>query len=287
MDNHQPELVDATLHQLHFIVPAILCGISVTAVVYLISYVVRVEYQQRPYTSQSLLMNALLVALLLCEAVHAFLIALSNYYYFIEPSTYQAIAYLLLGVGESVYAHFAYFRSRPIIRSRVTPQIALAIRVTVHATPIIVPIPGILYIIACFHPLPKSIIPYAMTATTAFIVGIDLAFIWVFASQIRAMQSDIAVNPPLVIIARYGLLANSSGVFGIVCFILSNIFSRAKPGGVGHIVCAFLTQILVWSMCMVCLVMKVKLVKLKDSEDVAYSGLADDTHFRNNQQNKQ
>ncbi|KAJ3227368.1 hypothetical protein HDU81_006750 [Chytriomyces hyalinus] len=91
-------------------------------------------------------------------------------------------------------------------------------------------------------------------------MGIDLVFIYVFAGQIRAMQSDIAVNPALVIIAR------------------------DTPGGVGHVVFAFLTQILVFLMCMACLVMKVKLVRLKDSDDVAYSGLQDEIRkvsFRN------
>ncbi|KAI8840738.1 hypothetical protein BJ741DRAFT_596276, partial [Chytriomyces cf. hyalinus JEL632] len=177
-------------------------------------------------------MNALLAAMFLGEFFHALLIALSIYYYFVQPSTYQALGYLAFGVGQSLYIHFAYFRSRTIIRSRVSPQTAKVIRVIVHACPIITPIPGVLSVIACFHRLQDSIIPYAMIATTFVTMGIDLVFICVFAGQIRAMQSDIAVNPALVIIARYGLLANTIGIFGIVCFILTNVFAAEGPGGV-------------------------------------------------------
>ncbi|KAI8826448.1 hypothetical protein BJ741DRAFT_631232 [Chytriomyces cf. hyalinus JEL632] len=83
-------------------------------------------------------------------------------------------------------------------------------------------------------------------------MGIDVVFICVFAGQIRVMQSDITVNHALVIIARYGLSANLIGIFGIACFILTNLFSSGTPGGVGHVVFALLTQILVWLMCMVC-----------------------------------
>ncbi|KAJ3245722.1 hypothetical protein HDU77_009273 [Chytriomyces hyalinus] len=281
MSDHPTAPVNETLHQVHFIVPAILSGISLVTAFFLLYFIVKVECQQKPPNTQSLLMNALLVFMLLCEFAHALLIALSNYYYFIQPSVYQAVAYLILGIGQSSYIHFAYFRSRPIIRNRVSPQIAQAIRVTVQATPAIVPIPGILFIVAFFHPLPKSIIPYIVLATTLFTMAIDLVFICVFAGQIRAMQSDIAVNPALVIIARYGLLANSIGISGFVSFILGYIFSGNSPGGVGHIVFSFFTQIFVFLMCMACLVMKVKLVRLKDNEDVGYSGLADDTHFRN------
>ncbi|KAJ3230566.1 hypothetical protein HDU78_008223 [Chytriomyces hyalinus] len=276
MGDLQPTMVNETLHQVHFLVPAILSGLSLAAVVFLIYFAIRVEYQQRPCTSQSLLMNALLVSMLLCEFFHTFFIALSNYYYFVHPSIYQAVAFLFFGIGQSLYVHFAYFRSRPIIRSRVSPRAAQAILLTVHSTPFLVLVPGILFITSCFHPLPNSIIPYSTLVTTFFTMGTDLVFIGVFARQIRAMQSDIAVNPALVIIARYGLLANSIGISGIACFILTNIFSSDTPGGVGHVVFAFLTQILVWLMCIACLVMKAKLVRLKDCEDVSYSGLQDE-----------
>ncbi|KAI8840736.1 hypothetical protein BJ741DRAFT_596273 [Chytriomyces cf. hyalinus JEL632] len=202
MEDHQLTSVNETLHQLHLLVPAILSSLSLAAVVFLIYFAVRVEYQQRPYTSQSLLMNALLISMLLCEFFHAMLIALSNYYYFVQPSIYQALAVLFFGIGQSLYVHFAYFRSRPIIRSRVSPQAALAMRLAVHSTPLLVLVPGSLFIVSCFHPLPKSIIPYSTLATTFFTMDTDLVFICVFAKQIRAMQSDIAVNPALVIIAR-------------------------------------------------------------------------------------
>ncbi|KAI8831511.1 hypothetical protein BJ741DRAFT_580721 [Chytriomyces cf. hyalinus JEL632] len=215
-------------------------------------------------------MNALLAAMFLCEFFHAFLIALSNYYYFVD----QALGYLAFGVGQSTNIHFAYFRSRSIIRGRVSTQIAQAIRVIAHASLIITPIAGILSAVAFFHRLPDSIIPYSMIASTFFTMGIDLVFIYVFAKQIRAMQSDIVVNPAFIIIARYGLLANIIGIFGIACFILTNVFAAEEPWGVRQVTFEFLIRIVVWLMCMVCLVMKVKLVRLKDNDDCAVSGLA-------------